>query len=59
MVYDVVQQVFNGPMERGYNRVLAVDVFETGRITQEIHEGQKRNDEAQRPSESDLATWAT
>ena len=48
MVYDVVQQVFNGPMERGYNRVLAVDVFETGRITQEIHEGQKRNDEAQR-----------
>ncbi|KAA8648737.1 uncharacterized protein ATNIH1004_004622 [Aspergillus tanneri] len=48
VVYDVVQQVFNGPMERGYNRALAIDVFETGRITQEIVEGQKRSDEAQR-----------
>ncbi|KAF5864670.1 hypothetical protein ETB97_006947 [Aspergillus alliaceus] len=48
VVYDVIQQVFNGPMERGYNRVLAVDVFETGRITQEIVEGQKRSDETQR-----------
>jgi SIT4-associating protein SAP185/190 len=35
-------------MERGYNRVLAIDVFETGRITQEIIEGQKRSDEIQR-----------
>ncbi|RAL17556.1 Sit4-associated protein [Aspergillus homomorphus CBS 101889] len=48
VVYDVVQQVFNGPMERGYNRMLAVDVFETGRITQSIFEGQKRSDETQR-----------
>ncbi|KAL4921691.1 SIT4 phosphatase-associated protein-domain-containing protein [Aspergillus aurantiobrunneus] len=48
VVYDVVQQVFNGPMERGYNRILAIDVFETGRITQTIIEGQKRSDETQR-----------
>ncbi|PYI34717.1 SAPS-domain-containing protein [Aspergillus indologenus CBS 114.80] len=48
VVYDVVQQVFNGPMERGYNRMLAVDVFETGRITQSIVDGQKRSDETQR-----------
>ncbi|GAQ37998.1 sit4-associated protein [Aspergillus niger] len=48
VVYDVVQQVFNGPMDRGYNRLLAIDVFETGRITQSIIEGQKRSDEAQR-----------
>lgn len=48
MVYDVVQQVFNGPMERGYNRALAIDVFETGRITHAIVEGQKRSDETQR-----------
>ncbi|KKK19611.1 extragenic suppressor of kinetochore protein [Aspergillus rambellii] len=48
VVYDVIQQVFNGPMDRGYNRVLAVDVFETGRITQAIFEGQKRSDETQR-----------
>lgn len=47
-MYDVVQQVFNGPMERGYNRSLAVDLFETGRITEQVVEGQKRSDEAQR-----------
>lgn len=35
-------------MERGYNRMLAVDVFETGRITQSIVDGQKRSDETQR-----------
>ncbi|KAJ5595269.1 uncharacterized protein N7459_001477 [Penicillium hispanicum] len=48
VVYDVVQQVFNGPMERGYNRALAINVFETGNITAAIVEGQKRSDEAQR-----------
>ncbi|KAL5362500.1 SIT4 phosphatase-associated protein-domain-containing protein [Aspergillus floccosus] len=48
VVYDVVQQVFNGPMERGFNRALAVDLFETGRITQEVVAGQKRSDETQR-----------
>mgnify|MGYP001657712037 CR=1 FL=1 len=35
-------------MERGYNRALAVDVFDTGRITTAIVEGQKRSDETQR-----------
>jgi SIT4-associating protein SAP185/190 len=47
-VYDVVQQVFNGPMERGYNRALAINVFEHGQITNAIVEGQKRSDEAQK-----------
>lgn len=47
MVYDVVQQVFNGAMDRGYNRNLAIDLFETGRITERIIEGQKRSDKAQ------------
>lgn len=47
-MYDVVQQVFNGPMERGYNRALAIDVFETGQITTAIVEGQRCSDEAQR-----------
>lgn len=47
VVYDVVQQVFNGPMERGYNRSVAIDLFETGSITQEIVDGQRRSDEAQ------------
>jgi len=43
VVYDVVQQVFNGAMDRGYNRNLAIDLFETGRITERIIEGQKRS----------------
>ncbi|KAL4974158.1 putative Sit4-associated protein [Aspergillus desertorum] len=47
VVYDVIQQVLNGPMDRGYNRILAIDVFETGKITQAIIEGQKRSDETQ------------
>lgn len=47
-MYDVIQQVFNGPMERGYNRALAVNVFEVGHVTTAIVEGQKRSDEAQR-----------
>jgi len=43
VVYDVVQQVFNGAMDRGYNRNLAIDLFETGRITERIIEGQQRS----------------
>lgn len=48
VVYDVVQQVFNGPMDRGFNKSLAFDLFETGRITEQIIEGQLRSDEAQK-----------
>ncbi|KAG8530973.1 uncharacterized protein KY384_004330 [Bacidia gigantensis] len=48
VVYDVVQQVFNGPMDRGYNRLLSIDLFQSGRITQRIIEGQAQSDEAQR-----------
>jgi SIT4-associating protein SAP185/190 len=47
VVYDVVQQVFNGPMDRGHNRYLAFDLFETGHITDAIIQGQKRSDEEQ------------
>ena len=47
VVYDVVQQVFNGPMERGQNKYLAFDLFESGKITEQIIEGQRRSDEAQ------------
>ncbi|KAF2749701.1 extragenic suppressor of kinetochore protein 1 [Sporormia fimetaria CBS 119925] len=47
VVYDVVQQVFNGLMDRGYNRALAIDLFETGRITDRIIEGQQASDKAQ------------
>ena len=34
-------------MDRGYNRILAIDLFQTGRITERIVEGQQRSDEAQ------------
>jgi SIT4-associating protein SAP185/190 len=48
VVYDVVQQVFNGQMNRGFNRSLAIDLFETGRITERIVEGQRASDKAQK-----------
>lgn len=47
VVYDVVQQVFNGPMDRGFNGSLAIDLFQTGKITDRIVEGQQRSEEAQ------------
>jgi SIT4-associating protein SAP185/190 len=47
VVYDVVQQVFNGTMERGYNRHLAVDLFENAKITETIIEGQQKSDKSQ------------
>ncbi|KAF2452429.1 SIT4 phosphatase-associated protein-domain-containing protein [Lineolata rhizophorae] len=47
VVYDVVQQVFNGQMDRGFNRGLAIDLFETGAITDRIVEGQRASDRAQ------------
>ena len=34
-------------MERGFNRSLAIDLFETGRITERIIEGQTKSDKAQ------------
>lgn len=34
-------------MNRGYNRSLSIDVFNTGQITERIVEGQRRNDEIQ------------
>jgi SIT4-associating protein SAP185/190 len=34
-------------MDRGYNRTLAIDLFETGEITMRIVNGQKKSDEAQ------------
>ncbi|KAF2154828.1 SAPS-domain-containing protein [Myriangium duriaei CBS 260.36] len=56
VVYDVVQQVFNGTLERGYNRTLAQNLFTTAKcdvllskheITQRILEGQAVSDKSQ------------
>ncbi|OLL23393.1 Extragenic suppressor of kinetochore protein 1 [Neolecta irregularis DAH-3] len=46
VVYDIVQQVFNGSMDRGYNQDLAIDVFVSGRITERIIQGSKNSDES-------------
>ncbi|OAA63099.1 SIT4 phosphatase-associated protein [Cordyceps fumosorosea ARSEF 2679] len=47
VVYDVVQQVFNGPMDRGYNPTLAVSLFEAADVTTAIIEGQQASDKSQ------------
>lgn len=41
VVFDIVQQVLNGPMTNGFNRYLAIDLFDRGRITFLICDGQK------------------
>lgn len=45
VVFDIVQQILNGPMGDGYNRFLAINLFDQGRLTQLIVDGQKRCDE--------------
>lgn len=47
MVYDVVQQVFNGPMDRGFNPNLAISLFEAADITSAIINGQQASDDSQ------------
>jgi hypothetical protein len=47
VVYDILTQVLNGPMDKGFNRQLAIDLFTTGQLTEKIIEGQRISDEAQ------------
>ncbi|KAI1343731.1 SAPS-domain-containing protein [Xylariaceae sp. FL0016] len=47
VVYDVVQQVFNGPMDRGYNPTLAISLFEDADITNAIINGQAASEQSQ------------
>jgi SIT4-associating protein SAP185/190 len=46
VVYDILQQCFNGRMDAGLNRKLTVAVFEKGRLPEKILEGQQRNNES-------------
>ncbi|KAI5287927.1 hypothetical protein KEM52_001375 [Ascosphaera acerosa] len=48
VVFDVIQQVLSGPMDRGFNRALVIDVFRTGDITKSIVAGQQRSDRDQK-----------
>ncbi|PTB35824.1 hypothetical protein M441DRAFT_152422 [Trichoderma asperellum CBS 433.97] len=52
VVYDIVQQVFNGPMDRGFNPTLAVSLFEAADITTAIIKGQQASDESQAKSKT-------
>lgn len=47
VVYDIVQQVFNGPMDRGYNPTLAISVFEAADVTNQIINGQLASERSQ------------
>ncbi|KAK4120652.1 SAPS-domain-containing protein [Parathielavia appendiculata] len=47
VVYDIVQQVFNGPMDRGYNPTLAISLFEAADITNQIINGQLTSEKSQ------------
>lgn len=47
VVYDVVQQILNGPADKGFNSTLIVDLFETADITAKIVEGQRRSEETE------------
>lgn len=40
VVFDIVQQVLNGSMDIGFNKFLAVDLFDRGDITHKIITGQ-------------------
>ncbi|KAK4101222.1 SAPS-domain-containing protein [Parathielavia hyrcaniae] len=47
VVYDIVQQVFNGPMDRSYNPTLAISLFEAADVTNQIINGQLASEKSQ------------
>ncbi|KAI1823953.1 SIT4 phosphatase-associated protein-domain-containing protein [Xylaria intraflava] len=52
VVYDIVQQVFNGPMDRGFNPTLAISLFEAADITNAIINGQLSSEKSQAESKT-------
>ncbi|KAH8647109.1 SIT4 phosphatase-associated protein-domain-containing protein [Xylariales sp. PMI_506] len=52
VVYDIVQQVFNGPMDRGYNPTLAISLFEAADVTNAIINGQTASEQSQAQSKT-------
>lgn len=51
-MYDIVQQVFNGPMDRGFNPTLAISLFEAADITNAIINGQTSSEKSQAQSKT-------
>ncbi|CAG8596141.1 1259_t:CDS:10, partial [Dentiscutata heterogama] len=44
VVYDMIAQIFNGRMDIGYNKALAISVFTDGQLTKRITKAQRLND---------------
>ncbi|PKC10964.1 SAPS-domain-containing protein [Rhizophagus irregularis] len=44
VVYDMIAQIFNGRMDIGYNKALAISVFTDGHLTKRITNAQRLND---------------
>ncbi|CDO96057.1 unnamed protein product [Kluyveromyces dobzhanskii CBS 2104] len=42
VVFDIVQQIFNGPLKSGYNKFLLADLFSSAHITEVIMEGDSK-----------------
>ncbi|ROW17141.1 hypothetical protein VPNG_01354 [Cytospora leucostoma] len=52
VVYDIVQQVFNGPMDRGFNPTLAISLFESADVTRQIINGQHASEQSQQQNKT-------
>ncbi|CCD23539.1 Sap190p NDAI_0B05060 [Naumovozyma dairenensis CBS 421] len=48
VVFDIVQQIFNGPLKTGYNRFLLTDLLTKTKITHMVIEGNRRCEEQTR-----------
>ncbi|GAA6006436.1 hypothetical protein JCM11491_004958 [Sporobolomyces phaffii] len=46
VVFDIVQQIFHGRIDRQLDRQLALSLFLDGRLCERLLDGQRRNDEA-------------
>ncbi|GAA5947303.1 hypothetical protein JCM3765_001616 [Sporobolomyces pararoseus] len=46
VVFDIIQQIFHGRIDRQLDRQLALSLFLDGRLCERLLDGQKRNDEA-------------
>ncbi|KAI8393932.1 SIT4 phosphatase-associated protein-domain-containing protein [Radiomyces spectabilis] len=46
VIYDMMHQIFNGRMDKEYNRQLAISILKDGKLTTKIVEAQKKNDES-------------
>ncbi|ORX52405.1 SAPS-domain-containing protein [Hesseltinella vesiculosa] len=44
VTYDMLHQVFNGPMDKEYNRLLALSILKDGQLTTKMVQAQKDND---------------